>query len=614
MPITEKIKKLKQSLKLEQKYQEEKWNANQTNFSEQKNNGTLIYPIQIYKTRFGYAEYPIISFSFSFEINSLHFKSGVSILLFESDSQDIQGIPGSLISLHANSGELILYHHDIPEFSQGGKIGIRLAPDSKSFNQMHDVLDKMLSKEYPLSIAKFKLIHGIETKPIQHNKSTDITHWSNQELNQSQKEAVKAILNSDSITLVHGPPGTGKTTTLIESIIQIIRNGQKVLVSAPSNAAVDHIAQILIQKNIQIIRLGNTIKANEQVWNHTPEGILSKPHIGKQLKKLKIRMEEFRRMAHQYKRHFGKNEREQRKLLIQEMKNLRNDLKNLSNYYLERELAESQVILGTPIGLADKLIFNTTFDYLLLDEAAQCIEPMAWVAIKMAKKIILFGDPFQLPPTVLCPEAIQNELNISILERAFNQGLPTYLLATQYRMDPIIAGFSANYFYQGKLESSIEQKSSLEYPLLFIDTAGANFSETKENEAIFNIYELNFICNHLESLIQDEYNTSIISPYSSQVTKAKELFPQFRVSTIDSFQGQEDESIILSLVRSNSEGNIGFLKDYRRMNVAITRAKKKLIIIGDSSTIGQDEFYNQYLNYIEEVGGYRSVFEFDAIN
>jgi superfamily I DNA and/or RNA helicase len=248
----------------------------------------------------------------------------------------------------------------------------------------------------------------------------------------------------------------------------------------------------------------------------------------------------------------------------------------------------------------------------VIDEAGQCIEPLAWCIFPLSEKIVLAGDHWQLPPTVLSHEAARLGLNRSILETAIDHCAMVYLLDVQYRMRPVIAGFSSQYFYNSLLQSAAHLQNQGTH-LSFIDTAGSGFNEKHgpDGLSLQNEGELETIRKLIEVENIDPAITAFISPYSGQVTAAREVLPvEMRISTIDSFQGQEKENIIVSLVRSNDESEIGFLKDYRRMNVAITRAKDQLFVIGDSATLGADPFYHAFLTYIEEHGTYRTVWEF----
>jgi superfamily I DNA and/or RNA helicase len=437
--------------------------------------------------------------------------------------------------------------------------------------------------------------------------------FHNKKLNESQQKAVAAITRNTNITIVHGPPGTGKTTTLIEAIIQLIKAGEKVLVSAPSNTAVDNIAKGLIQQKVQVLRVGNSSKVDEIIFKYTLEGKLSDSNQQKEIKQLKKRAEEFRKMALKYKRSFGKAEREQRSLLFKEVKSIRDEIKKLQAYNEEKLYTDAQVILGTPVGLYDARINKLGFGTLLIDEAGQCIEPLAWCIMPLAQKYVLAGDHHQLPPTVLSNEAARLGLNKSILEVCIETVNNIFLLDTQYRMRESIAGFSSNYFYNGLLRTATHLGNTASH-ITFIDTAGSGFNEVQGSDggSLQNKGELQIVQKLIETESLDPLSTALISPYAGQVAAAKELLPKtMRVSTIDSFQGQEKEAIILSLVRSNEEGIIGFLKDYRRMNVAITRAKEQLFVIGDSATIGADAFYNSFLTYIEEFGTYKTVWEYE---
>jgi len=460
----------------------------------------------------------------------------------------------------------------------------------------------------------FEKLHG---KSHPAKTATDLgtgsLSFQNKQLNESQQQAVIAIQQNEELLIVHGPPGTGKTTTLIEAIIQLIKAGEKVLVAAPSNTAVDNIAKGLIQRGVKLLRVGNISKVDETIFAHTPEGRLANSKQQKEIKQLKIRAEEFRKMALKYKRSFGKAEREQRNLLFKEVKNIRTEIKKLQAYNEDKLFEEAEVIAGTPIGLYDARINQFHFKTLVIDEAGQCIEPLAWCIFPLADKIVLAGDHWQLPPTVLSNEAAKLGFNQSILETAIDTAPAVFLLNTQYRMRQAIAGFSSHYFYNNLLLTAGHLNNTGVH-LTFIDTAGSGHNEKRgpDGMSLQNEGELQLVQKLIETESLDQLGTAFISPYSGQVTAAREILPrQLRISTIDSFQGQEKENIIVSLVRSNDDGDIGFLKDYRRMNVAITRAKERLYVIGDSATIGGDAFYNAFLTYIEQHGTYRTVWEFE---
>ncbi len=597
-------------INLEEKEQVERYTLDQAHsLKSLKAEGLALHPISVTRKSFGYADYPEISFRLNYPTETNMFRDGAAIECFAPGETPIKGL---LLSLEGKTGEFRLFAPDFPDWMEDDGVGIKLAPDTRTTGIMKKVLNEL---ENDRSVFRlFEILHGEKasenTDGVKQNKHL---HFNNEQLNESQQQAIDAILQNELVTIVHGPPGTGKTTTLIEAIQQLVHKGEKIMVSAPSNAAVDNICKGLLSRGVKLLRLGNSGKVDEAVFPFTPEGKLANSKLQKDIRQLKLRAEEFRRMALKYKRSFGKAEREQRNLLFKEVKSIRSEIKQLQQYNEEKLLQEADVIAGTPIGLYDAGLHKIVFDQVIMDEAGQCIEPLAWCIFSFAPKVVLAGDHWQLPPTVLSELAKQKGFNKSILEVAVEHAPRIFLLNTQYRMKPVIAGFSSEYFYRGLLQTAAHLINHATH-LTFIDTAGSGFNETHgpDGVSLQNEGELNIVKQvmELEKLLPAE--TAFISPYAGQVLMAKEkLPPGMRTSTIDSFQGQEKENIILSLVRSNEDGQIGFLKDYRRMNVAITRAKEQLIVIGDSATIGADPFYNSFLNYVEQYGTYRSVWEFE---
>ncbi|MBC7934847.1 MAG: AAA family ATPase [Rhizobacter sp.] len=610
------IQQLIHCINLEEKEQAERYRLDQAHtLKSLKAEGLALHPISVTRKAFGYADYPEISFRLSFPTETSMFRDGAAIECFKQDEEPIKGI---LLNLEGKAGEFRLFAPDFPDWMEDEGVGIKLAPDTRTTGIMKKVLTSLEQDKKLFGL--FEKLHGEEKSLI--NNSIELNNDLPQlpslaaegpGLNESQQQAITAIIQNEEMTIVHGPPGTGKTTTLIEAIQQLTAKGEKIMVSAPSNAAVDNICKGLLNKGVKLLRVGNSGKVDEAVFPYTPEGKLVNSKLQKDIRQLKLRAEEFRRMALKYKRSFGKAEREQRNLLFKEVKSIRTEIKQLQQYNEEKLLAEAAVIAGTPIGLYDAGLNKIQFDHLIVDEAGQCIEPLAWCLFSFATKIVLAGDHWQLPPTVLSQAAIQAGFNKSVLEIAIEHSANIHLLNIQYRMKPVIAGFSSAYFYKGLLQSAAHLVNSSTH-LTFIDTAGSGFNEKRgpDGMSLQNEGELNIIQQLLQSggFIPEE--TAFISPYSGQVLAAKERLPkEMRISTIDSFQGQEKENIILSLVRSNDDCEIGFLKDYRRMNVAITRAKEQLIVIGDSATIGADAFYQAFLNYVEQHGTYRTVWEFE---
>ena len=611
MPVTHPhIIQLLRCIDLEEKEQVKRYSLDQQHtLKSLKAEGLALHPIVVTRKNFGYADYPEISFRLNFPAETNQFKDGAAIECFYTGEEPVKGV---LISLDGKVGEFRLFAPDFPDWIEDNGVGIKLAPDQRTTTIMKTVLNNLENNK-----ELFKLFKQLQDDSPREKTPTIAANpslvFNNQHLNESQQQAVIAITQNENITIVHGPPGTGKTTTLIEAIVQLIKAREKVLVSAPSNTAVDNIAKGLITQGIQVLRVGNASKVDETIFLHTPEGRLSNSKQQKEIKELKIRAEQFRKMALKYKRSFGKEEREQRNLLFKEVKNIRTEIKKLQAYNEEKLYIGADVILGTPIGLYDAKINHLTFHTLVMDEAGQCIEPLAWCIFPLAQKYVLAGDHFQLPPTILSNEAARLGLNQSILERSIASVNNIFLLNIQYRMREAIAGFSSAYFYNGLLQTAAHLKNT-DAHISFIDTAGSGYNEEQGSNgmSLQNEGELQIVQKLLISENLNPLTTAFISPYAGQVAAAKETLPkEMRISTIDSFQGQEKEVIILSLVRSNDDGEIGFLKDYRRMNVAITRAKEQLFVIGDSATIGADAFYNAFLSYVEKQGIYKTVWEFE---
>ena len=604
------IQTLLQCINLEEKEQAQRYSLDQQHTLKQlKEEGLALHPVIVTKKNFGYADYPEITFKLSFPPEANMFKDGAAIECFIQGEDPVKGV---LLNLDGKNGEFRLFAPDFPDWIEDDGVGIKLSPDTRTTSIMKKVLNE-LENNKPLYKLFEQLHSDAPTKEADVIFKTDSLDFRNKKLNESQQQAIVAITQNEELTIVHGPPGTGKTTTLIEAIIQLIKNGEKILVSAPSNTAVDNISKGLIQQGVKLLRVGNISKVDEIIFPHTPEGKLSNSKQQKENKELKFRAEEFRKMALKYKRSFGKAEREQRNLLFKEVKNIRTEIKKLRAYNEEKLFLEADVIAGTPIGLYDAEINRMHFKTLVVDEAGQCIEPLAWCIFPLADKIVLAGDHWQLPPTVLSNDAARLGFNKSILEVAIDRSPDVFLLNTQYRMRESIAGFSSHYFYNNLLLTAVHL-NNIGVHLTFIDTAGSGNNEKRgpDGTSLQNEGELQLVQKIIETENLDPITTALISPYSGQVSAAKEILTkQLRISTIDSFQGQEKETIIVSLVRSNDDGDIGFLKDYRRMNVAITRAREQLFVIGDSATIGADAFYNSFLTYIEKHGTYRTIWEFE---
>jgi len=497
-------------------------------------------------------------------------------------------------------------------------------------------LQKVIEAENSRLAQLRDILYGINPATFEKPEEISVAH----QLNQSQQDAVKLIASAKDVAVVHGPPGTGKTTTLIRSIMHTLMHEKQVLVCSPSNVAVDLMTEKLVQQGINVLRLGNPARVSEEVMNNTLDVRMMNHPNWKELKEYRKRAEEFFAMAKKYKRNFGYQERSQRNLLFTEAKQLQKDASTLEDYILWDQFEKAQVIACTPVVASGRLMRDLRFKTVFIDEAAQALEPMSWIPISRAERVIFAGDHLQLPPTVKSRKAEEGGLKYTLFERVIKvQHKATALLRTQYRMHEHIMGFSNKMFYEGKLEADVTVKDNLlsfdendtllNRPFEFIDTAGGGYNEVQNPESLSysNPEEATLLLNHLVKVLEqydvkpdEPLRIGIIAPYKQQTEFIRnyilenELFKDsrhhFSVRTVDGFQGQERDIICISMTRSNDRGEIGFLSDTRRMNVALTRAKRKLLVFGDSATLANHGFYKSFLDYVEEIGGYRSMWEF----
>lgn len=596
-------------------------------------NGLCWYPIQIEETGYGLGDYPFLSISIDKSKLVPHqFKSGSMIRFFQQVDGNISlsSVDASVAYVSQNQCKIVLESDDFPEWMYSGKLGIILDYDQKSYQEMILALHQIQKeKDTPAALLR-EVLEGKKSSQSQLKTFTPI----NISLNPSQINAIQAILDQPLITVLHGPPGTGKTTTLVEAIYQKVKLKEKILVAAPSNNAVDLIVEKLSNLNVKVLRIGHLSRINQEVVSHTLEYKIEKSSKIQTIKKLRKEADNYRKMAMKYKRNFGKEEREQRRLLLNEAKAIGWQIKQIEDYMIQSFVSQADVICTTLVGSAHSYLKNIIFDTVFIDETSQALEPATWIPILKSKSVVLAGDPFQLPPTVKSDKAMQLGLAKTLLDRAFELKENVFLIDTQYRMHPSIMAFSNLYFYQNQLKSGenvlnhyFEDFNLFQSPLVFIDTAGCAFDEiiNPQSKSIYNPEEANFILQILDKiyyeLTQNEQNPEIavISPYKQQTIYLNELDfetnqlilnQNLQIHTIDSFQGQEKDIILISLVRSNTENTIGFLSDYRRMNVALTRARKLLVVVGDSSIIGNDPFYKKFIDYTQENGFYHSAYEY----
>ncbi|MCC7050246.1 MAG: AAA family ATPase [Bacteroidia bacterium] len=620
------ILKLKELLKTEKEAERKLFEENLTTLTIQQkiNSGICWYPVEIKEDGYGMGDYPFLIIKRHQKKEIPHrFDGGKPVTLFSGNLQNRETkIQGTIHYVTPDTMKIIFYLNELPDWVDDGKIGVETHFDEGSYREMEKALNEAEKAEKNRLAQLRDIIYGSTSST--HNIETNFLFVNN--LNQSQNRAVKNILQSNDIALVHGPPGTGKTTTLVQAIKELIKTEQQVLVCAPSNSAADLLTEKLAYTGVYVLRIGNLSRIDYEVFEHTVEEKVCKHTNYKRIKESKKQAEEFRRMANKYKRTFGFQEREQRRLLLKEAKNLVSEAITLENELIEELIDNAQAIVCTLVGSAGKHLENKHFKTVIIDEAAQAIEPACWVPLLKADKLVMAGDPYQLPATVKSAKASQEGLSISLMEKCIDYLPNVSLLEIQYRMNDAIMQFSNRFFYQNKLTSFETNANHLlqafnQQPVEFIDTAGCGFEEefNPETISLFNRGEAEILNKHLIDLtenLSENCLIGIISPYREQVNFLKEyLSPSYglaliNVDTIDSFQGREADVIYLSLTRSNSKNEIGFLKEYRRLNVALTRAKKKLVVIGDSATLGNDKFYNAFIDFCQQNNFYRSAWEF----
>lgn len=492
-------------------------------------------------------------------------------------------------------------------------LGVQLFFDETSYRLMFEALDRVIgARDNRLAYLRDLFYSGV---PAAELSFAPISFpW----LNRAQQEAVNKVLRAKDVAIVHGPPGTGKTTTLVEAIYETLRRESQVLVCAQSNMAVDWISERLVDRGISVLRIGNPTKVNDKMLSFTYERRFEAHPDYPQLWSIR---QAIRKLRQERKRRDNG--------WHQKMDRLKSRAVELELRINSQLFGEAKVIASTLTGSASHLLSGQKFGTLFIDEAAQALEAACWIAIRRASRVVLAGDHCQLPPTVKSIAALKGGLGTTLMERivARKPSVVT-LLTVQYRMNEQIMRFSSNWFYDGRVESAPEVKyrGILDYdnPITWIDTSesdakeefvGESFGRINKIEAELTLDALkNYFTKIGRQRIADEHiDVGVISPYRAQVqllrrmVRKAEFFKPYRgcitVNTVDGFQGQERDIIVISLVRSNDDGQIGFLSDLRRMNVAITRARMKLIIVGSVQTMTRHAFYKELYGYVQESAG-----------
>ena len=495
-------------------------------------------------------------------------------------------------------------------------LGVQLYFDGTSYKTMFAALTEVMeAKNNRLAHLREVLLGSIA--PGQRDIQPLRLMW----LNLSQEKAVNRVLRAKEVAVVHGPPGTGKTTTLVEAVYETLRRENQVLVCAQSYTAVDWIAEKLLDRGVNVMRVGNPTRVNDKMLSFTYERKFESHPSYPTLRTVRNAIRETSTRLKRLKG--GKRESERSRL-----QRLREQAIDLEIRIDSQLFGEARVIACTLVGSANKILNGKTFSTLFIDEAAQALEAACWIAITKADRVVFAGDHWQLPPTIKCIEAARNGLDHTLMQKISRRRPETVsMLEIQYRMHEDIMRFPSNWFYRGRLQASpeVSHRNILEFdtPVEWFDTARCELTEDCVNETFGRINKpeaellVQQLQNYIEKIgmervLEESIDFGLISPYRVQVQYIRQLIKRNRffhplkrlitIHTVDGFQGQERDVILISLVRTNEEGNIGFLNDLRRMNVAITRARMKLIILGDAPTLTHHSFYKALYEYIGEKG------------
>ena len=500
--------------------------------------------------------------------------------------------------------------------SSSQPLGVQLSFDETSYRAMFQALDRVIAAKSDRLAYLRELFHG-DRHPQRYAFEPMRFPW----LNPTQEQAVNEVLRAKDVAIVHGPPGTGKTTTLVEAINETLMRESQVMVCAQSNMAVDWISEKLVDRGINVLRIGNPTRVNDKMLGFTYERRFESHPDYPQLWAIRKAIRELRQHRKRGSDSFH-----------QKMERLKSRATELELRINAQLFGEARVIACTLVGSANKLLDGQRFNTLFIDEAAQALEAACWIPLRRVSRVILAGDHCQLPPTVKSLAALKAGLGVTLMERVTaTQPSVVTLLKVQYRMNEAIMRFSSDWFYGGQVKSApqVRHRGILDYdnPFLWIDTApleeeddspvyheqfvGESFGRVNKAEANLTISTLR---DYLEKVgkqrfLDEQVDVGVISPYRAQVQYLRSLIkatPELKpfrraitINTVDGFQGQERDIVLISLVRSNAAGDIGFLKDLRRMNVAITRARMKVIILGDVKTLTRHPFYKRLWDYVE---------------
>jgi ATP-dependent RNA/DNA helicase IGHMBP2 len=669
-PIKEELRHVRSLMQIEQKEDQAqfKLKSAQASIKERRRRGLTWFPITISKAEIGFGGKLVLELQRPASKHDLHlFQVGRNASLFSNSlshlGADQPTLNGVITSVQRNRLLLVTTKEELPDWAhhngnssneklvqnhlESSQLGVDLTFDEVSYSEMDQALSNVIHAHGSRLAELRDVLLGARQASFRERKADDLFYPS--PLNDSQLAAVSHVITAQDVAIIHGPPGTGKTTTLVQAILETIRRERRVLVCAPSNTAVDLLTEKLAERGVNVIRMGNPSRVSDLLLQHTLDArVMVHPSYGK-MRAMRQTAEQHRNtateLASKHARDFGFEGRQQRRQLLEEARALSQAAVDLERFMVDDVLESVQVMTSTLVGASNRTIRHLEFETVFIDEAAQALEAGCWIPIAKGQRVVLAGDHHQLPPTVKSEKASREGLRETLFEKCIKrQPATARMLNVQYRMHEHIMAFSSEQFYGGQLQahgsvcdaglSAYDENFAPDLPVEFLDTAGLGLPEITmpESRSTANPEEANVLLKRLVELLepyeqngcdqnhdQRALSIGVIAPYRAQINCLKDAIEEndalnellecrmLSVGTVDSFQGQERDIIAISLTRSNKQGEIGFLSDIRRMNVGMTRAKRKLLLVGDSSTLSSHLFFADLLAYVKRIGGYRMV-------
>jgi len=622
--------KLKHLLELERRDERERLSLERQSLplAELEARGLVVLDVELSETSVGLGGRDLATFTRA-DRRPLSARLGPGDLISVSPRKaPIDVPPTGTVTRSSKSSVQVAFDRPLPEWAQEGRLRLDITANDVTFERARAAVNAVAAMENGQARDRREVLLG--NAPPRFDKPKPLT--PTRPLNPEQLEAVQLALSARDLALVHGPPGTGKSTVLGEVAVQLARRGQRILCTAGSNAAVDHLLELCLDQGLSAIRVGHPARVLPHLQQHTldltveehPDRIIARGLFEEAFELLGYARKQ--RSRGRSRDRFS-NAREAQA----EARKLMDDARALERKAVDSVLGAAQVVCATCSMLAGRVLRNEDFDVALLDEATQTIEPLALMAFIKAPVVILAGDPMQLPPTIISVEAAKQGLGVSLFERLlrdFGDDVKR-MLKEQYRMNQSLMAFPSREMYGGELRAhaSVAGRTLAEVlregaavdapPVLFLDTAGKGFDESRApgTESLRNEGEAALISARARELIEaglSPRELAVITPYRAQASYIRELLTdltEVEVDTVDAFQGREKDAVLLSMVRCNTEQQVGFLEDLRRMNVAMTRARRHLFVVGDSATLSAHGFYRRFLESVEALQGYRSAWE-----